>query len=238
MTPAAALAAELVKLRTLVSPRVAVAVALAANLLLAVLARGDVRLAGADGTTPLAQVGDLMLAPVWAFAGLGALAAGSEHTGGQLRVSLLAVPDRTRLVLAQLSAVTAASLAAAVVVVVPAYGVQRLGVGGDEQPALAVTSLVATYVLVSLVAASGAVLGRGAVVPLVVLVVTALLAAPMLRATLPTLVAVLPPDAALSAVGTPAGEAALGRAAGLAVLAGWAGALVVAALVTTARRDA
>ncbi len=240
----AVVAGELDKVRTLASTWTVVGLALVAQLVLALLARDDtVRVAGSDGGTPLGQIGGVMLAPVYVLAALGALAAGTEYLNGQLRVSLLAVPDRPRLFGAQLVAVTAASAAAAVVVVVPAHPVQHSGLlaEGTLTPGAAavdVVALVAVYTLVPVVAFGLAVLARGAVLPLVVLVVAGLLVAPTLRGALPDLIALLPHDAALSAVGLPEGTHPLPRWAGLGVLAAWAAALVGAAGVTFTRRDA
>ncbi|MCC2335065.1 hypothetical protein [Cellulomonas wangsupingiae] len=240
----AVLAAELTKVRTLPSAWAVVGAALVADMVLAVLARDDtLRLAGADGGTPLGQVGSLMLAPVYVFAALGAIAAGSEYTGGQLRSSLLATPDRARSFRAHLAVAAGVSAAAALVVVAPAYLVQHagaLGAGtlGPRDAVTAVLALVSAYTLVSVLAFGFAVLARGAVVPLVVLVVAALLVAPTLRGALPQVIALLPQDAALSAVGTPEGPDALTRGAGLGVLTAWVAACVAAASVTFARRDA
>lgn len=240
----AVLTAELTKVRTLPSVWAVLAVAFVANLVLAVLAHGDtLRVAGADGGIPLGRVGSLMLAPVYVFAAIGAFAAGTEYTGGQLRSSLLATPERLRLFRAHMAAAAGASAVAALAVVTPAYLVQHAsaldeGALGARDAAVGVFMLVSVYTLVSVLAFGFAVLARGAVVPLVVLVVAALLVAPTLRGALPQVIALLPQDAALSAVGLPEGPDALPRWSGLGVLTAWAAVCVAAAGVTFARRDA
>lgn len=238
----ALLAAELTKVRTLPSAWAVVGVASVAQLVLAVLTHGDtLRVAGADGGIPLSQVGDLVLAPVYVLAALGALAAGT--TGGQLRASLLATPDRPRLFRAQVAVAVGVSAVAALVVVSPAYLVQRAGALGDGthgagDAAVDVLALVSAYTLLSVLAFACSVLARGVVAPLVVLVVAALLVAPTLRGALPQVIALLPHDAALSAVGLPEGPAPLPRWSGLGALTAWVVVCLVAARVTFARRDA
>ncbi|MEU8234381.1 hypothetical protein AB0C12_32745 [Actinoplanes sp. NPDC048967] len=116
----ALLAAELAKIRTLPAVWIALTAALAANGGLGVLAASDaVRVAGPDGPVPVARLGAPLLAPVYVFVAIAVCAAGSEFRGGQVRVSLLAVPRRTRLFAAKSAVCALVSVLAAVLVVLP-----------------------------------------------------------------------------------------------------------------------
>ncbi|WP_218961769.1 hypothetical protein [Actinomyces ruminis] len=90
-------AGEVTKLVTAPSTLIMVAVATCANLVLAVV---DVSGVGfythPDQVEPasISSFGMVMFAPVYAFLVLPVYAAAGEHRGGQLRMTLLAVPDR------------------------------------------------------------------------------------------------------------------------------------------------
>ncbi len=217
--------AEFTKIRTLPATWIALAVALAADTALGVLASTDaVRI----GSSTVDQLGTLLLAPAYVFIAVAVFAAGSEFTGGQVRVSLLAVPDRSRLFGAKLGVSAAVSVVAAAVVILPGHLVQQ---------ATGFASFVAAYLLLGLLGHGLAVLTRTAVTPLAVLFVAAVLVAPTLRGAFPQLVRYLPHDAALSLTGLAGDPAAPGRVAGLLVLAGWAAASVLLAWVVFTRRD-
>ncbi|MEV4577652.1 ABC transporter [Nonomuraea jabiensis] len=225
------LRAELTKTRTLPATWIALGVASAANTVLALLAATDtVRLAGQDGPVAIGQLGTLMVAPVYVFAAIAVFAAGSEYHAGQLRVSLAAVPDRHRLAAAKLAAVTAACLLAAGPAILPGHLVQPVA-----DPA----SLLAVYLLLSLVGYGFAVVAKGVVAPLAVLFVTPVLISPALRGSMPDAVRLLPHEAALSLLGLPADPAtALSRTGGLLTLVTWAGLSVGAGWAALVRRDA
>ncbi|MFC4059065.1 hypothetical protein ACFOWE_12205, partial [Planomonospora corallina] len=122
--------AELTKIRTLPATWIVLALALTADALLGLPAGTDaVRLAGPDGQVALSRSGAVLLAPVYALAAVPALAAGGEYRGGQIRVSLLAAPDRDRFFLAKLLA-NLGVLAAAAFPVVLAGHVARHALGG------------------------------------------------------------------------------------------------------------
>lgn len=234
--------AELTKIRTLPVTWLSLVVALAANALLGWVAATDaVRVAGQDGEIPVAQFGTVMLAPVYAFAVVPVFASGGEYRGGQLRVSLAAVPDRNRFLTAKLLAVTAATAAAAVLVLLPGRVIRHVAAEGDPGAATMVAALLAeatAYLLLGLVGLGFAAVARSAVTPLAVLVVLPVLVSPVLGGVFPALVRLLPHEAALSFLGMPADPAlALGRPAGFAVLAGWAVLSVAAAWAFTARRN-
>ncbi|MGW4947337.1 hypothetical protein ACWEOZ_37785 [Actinoplanes sp. NPDC004185] len=224
------LAAELVKIRTLPATWIALTGALAANGALGVLAATDaVRVAGPDGPVPIARLGAPLLVPGYVFAAIAVFAAGSEFRGGQVRVSLLAGPGRTRLFAAKSTVCAFVSLLGAVLVVLP-FPRAAAGTG--------LPALVTAYLLLALVGYGFAVIARTVVAPLAVLSATALLVTPMLRGVVPDLVKYLPHDAALSLVGLPGGPSALGRAGGLLALSSWAAGCVVAAWLVFVRRDA
>ncbi|MEU4539174.1 ABC transporter [Streptosporangium sp. NPDC023825] len=237
-------AAELAKIRTLPVTWVALAVASAANALLGVLAATDaVRIAGQDGQIAVGRLGTLVVSPVYVFVAIAVHAAGGEYRAGQLRVTLAAVPDRNRLFTAKLAATAATGLLAAIPAVLPGHLVGHapaitgghLGIGAA---AVGLAAVLGAYLLLSLIGHGFAVIARGVVTPLAVLLVTPVLISPALRGALPDLVRFLPHEATLSLLDT-AGDpgAALGRAGGLLVLTAWAGLSVGGAWLVFARRD-
>jgi ABC-2 type transport system permease protein len=237
------LGAELTKIRTLPATWIALGVALAANTLLGTLAATDVvRIAGPGGPTPIAQLGSLMLAPAYVCIAVAVFAAGSEFSGGQVRVSLLAVPDRDRLFAAKLMVTATVSAPAAVVALVPGYLVQHAAAVADGTLGIGaawadLAALVVAYLLLGLIGYGFAFIARTVVTPLAVLFIAAILVAPTLRGAFPDLVTYLPHDATLSLVNLAADPAALGRIGGLLVLTAWAGGSVGAAWVIFAKRD-
>jgi ABC-2 type transport system permease protein len=209
--------AELTKIRTLWATWLALAVAFAANTLLAVLARTDaVQIAGADGSVPIDRIGTLMLAPVYAFIAVVVYATGSEYRNGQIRVSLTAVPDRRSLAAAKLGAITLVSLAAAVPAVLPAMLIRPHGTAVD------LLLMAVVYLLVSLIGCGFAVLARSLVTPLAVLFILPVMVSPLLRSALPGVVKFLPHEAALSLLGAPTDPGGdLTGGGGLLVLVSW-----------------
>ena len=212
------LGAEAGKVCTLPATWFAVALAAVANVLLGLVARTGV------------VAGGVRLAPVHVFIAVAVFAAGSEYPG-QVRVSLLAVPDRGRLFAAKSTVCLTVSAVAAGLVVLPGHAVQHAAV----RPG--VVAEVAAYLLLALIGYGGAVITRAVVTPLAVLAVAALLFAPLLRGPVPDLVRLLPHDAALSLAGLPGDAAALGRGGGLLVLSSWAAGCVGAAWFMFVRRD-
>lgn len=238
-----ALAAEFTKIRTLPATWLALAIALLASTVLGLLAAGDVvRVAGPDGQVAIGELGTLLVSPAYAVVAVAVHAAGSEYRAGQLRVSRTAVPHRHRLGAAKLTAVAAVSLLAAFPVLLAGYlirhaaalGGGRLGIGaaaGDVAAGLAV------YLLLSLTGLGFAVIARGVLTPLAVLVGAPVLISPTLRGTLPDLVRLLPHEAALSLLGSAGHPGALNRSGGLLVLIGWAGLFVAGAWAHLTGRD-
>ncbi|MFC3982638.1 hypothetical protein [Streptosporangium jomthongense] len=222
--------AEFTKIRTLPATWIALAVTLVANTLLGLLAASDtVRVASQGGPVAIAQLGTVMLAPVYAFVAVPVFAAGREY-GGQLRVSLIATPDRNRFFLAKLLAGAGTAVVAATAVLLPGLLVRQ---AVDGLPAE-----VAAYLLLGLLGCGFAVLARTVVTPLAVLFILPILVSPMLAGLLPGLVRLLPHEATLSFLGTPTSPVlALSRPAGFGVLLAWAAVFVGAAWVVTVRRD-
>ncbi|MBB4917521.1 hypothetical protein [Streptosporangium saharense] len=216
--------AEFTRIRTLPATWIALAVTLAANTLLGLLAATDtVRVATSDGQVAVSQLGTVMLAPVYAFLAVPVFAAGRE-----LRISLLATPDRNRFLLAKLLASAGTTIVAAPVLLLPGLLVRH---AAGSLPAE-----MTAYLLLGLVGGGFAVLTRTAVIPLAVLLALPVLVSPMLAGLLPGLVRLLPHEATLSFLGTSTGPA-LSRTAGFWVLLAWAVVFVGAAWVATVRRD-
>lgn len=238
------LTAELTKIRTLPATWIAMAVACTLNTLLGILASTDVvRLAGRDGPIPVTQLDILVLAPVYVHTAIAVFAMGSEYRGGQLRVSLAAVPDRNRLATAKLVAAATVSLVVAIPVLVPGHLIRHAGEVVDGDPgigraAVELGALLAVYVLMGLIGYGFAGIVRTVVTPLAVLFSAPILLSPVLRRTVPDVVRFLPHEAAVSLLDLPTHpSAALDRIGGLLVLTGWAGAFVGAARTAFARRD-
>jgi len=238
------LAAEFIKIRTLPAAWIALAVAFAANTLLGVLAVTDaVRIAGQNGTVPITRLGTLMAAPVYALVAIAVFAAGSEYRGGQLRVSLAAVPDRNRLFAAGLVASATAGALAAVFALLPGHLVHRVPAVADGRlgigdAAVGVAALVGVCLLLSLIGHGFAVLARSPVIPLAVLLMTPVLISPPLRPVLPGLVRLLPHEAALSLLRMADDPStALTPVGGLLTLTVWSGLSTVTAWAVFAMRD-
>jgi ABC-2 type transport system permease protein len=233
------LSAERMKITTLPATWIALAIAFAANTLLGVIAGTDVvRVAGRDGAVPIAQLGTLMLAPVYVFIAVTVFAAGSEYRDGQLRVSLAAVPDRDRLFTAKLAASTTISLLASIPVVLPGYVLQHAPAWENGHAAADLAALLVVYLLLSVIGYGFASVSKSVITPIAVLFVTPVLISPALQGTLPTVVKFLPHEAALSFLGLPPDPStAIDRVAGLSVLTAWAIVFVAAARRFFVRRD-
>jgi len=210
--------AELVKIGTAPGAWVALAAAVAFDAALGALARSGAVVS--MGTT-VSLGGDGTLAAVHPFVAIAVFAAGDEYRCGQLGVSLLAVPRRTRLFGAKLAATVVVAGVGAAVAVLP---------GCLQRPDGSAVPRVAAYVLLSLVGFGLAGVTRSVVTPLVLLVVVPVLVSPALGAVFPTLVEYFPYEAARSMLGEP-------RDVGTVVAAGWALVSVTAAWACVVRRD-
>ncbi|SIR74805.1 hypothetical protein [Micromonospora avicenniae] len=235
------LIAELTKIRTLPATWIAFALTVLGNAVLGILAATDlVRVASANGEVAVGQLGALMLAPAYVFIAIAVFAAGTEYRGGQLRISLAAMPDRTRWFGSKLAVSAVVALVAAIPAVLPGLLVQH-GAAGDlafSSTAKDLLALLAGYLLLSLVGFGFAFLARSPVTPLAVLFILPMLASTALGNLLPQFVKLLPHEATLSFLGLSADPATtLSRAAGLLVLIGWALLFVGTAWTLIVRRD-
>ncbi|MFC6022653.1 ABC transporter permease [Plantactinospora solaniradicis] len=237
----ALLTAELTKIRTLPGAWIALASTVVANTVLGILAATDVvRVATAEGEVAVDQFGTLMLAPAYGFIAITVFAAGTEYRGGQLRVSLAAVPDRTRWFGSKLAVSAAVALVAAIPAVLPGLLVQHIAAGdlASGRTATELLGLLTGYLLLSLVGFGFAFLARGVVTPLAVLFILPVLVSTTLGGLFPQVVKFLPHEATLSLLGRADNPATtLGRPAGLLVLAGWALLFVGTAWALIVRRD-
>ncbi|WP_432922472.1 sensor histidine kinase [Microbispora sp. CA-135349] len=152
--------AELTKICTLPATWIALALALSAGTLLGLLAATDaVRVAGQDGQVAIARLGTVLSAPVYAFVAVPVFAAGGEYRTGQVRVSLLAVPDRNRFFLSKLLAILAVMAATALPVVLPGH-LARHALGDAGETAGGLFAKAAAYLLLGSVAYGFAVPAR------------------------------------------------------------------------------
>ncbi|MDG5803794.1 hypothetical protein P9869_14150 [Streptomyces ossamyceticus] len=237
-------AAERMKITTLPATWIALTVTFGANTLLGVIVVTDaVRFGSQDGQVPIAELGTLMFSPAYAFLAIAVFAAGSEHRGGQLRVSLVAVPDRSRLFAAKLTVSATVGIVAATAAVLPGYVVRHApAIRAGERAAGDVVggflAVLAAYVLLGLVGHGFAVLAKSVVTPIATLFITPVLVSPAFRGDLPHVVKFLPHEAALSLLGTPADPVtALTPSAGFLVLALWAAVFITTAWHVFVRRD-
>lgn len=221
------LEAEFTKVRTLPAVWIAFGIALLAGVLLGWLT-------GAGGSISIAAPGLVSLVPAYTLLAVPVFAAGSEYRGGQLRVSLLAVPARGRLFAAKLLVSTAVTVVAAVVVATPGYLLER----GATATAGGLAARILAYSLLGLIGFGLAALTRTVVTPVAVLFTLPVLVSTALGGLLPGLVRLLPHEATLSFLGMPAStQLSTGRLTGLAVAAAWATLLVAAGWFATAKRD-
>lgn len=231
---------ETTKIVTHPASILALGLALAANTLLAIIAATDVvRFGASDGAAaPLSAFPAVMFAPIYAFLVLPVYAAASEYQGGQLRVSLTAVPDRHRLAMGKLTAAVGVAIPAALVALVPARLVLGLHEGLTVPGLLAdMGRWVGAYLLMSLLVFGLAAVLRSTIAPLVILAVTVI----GVNAGLvqwPEGVRFLPDQAAMSMIGTPAFEVTELPSAVAAVALGlWALVAICGYAVALIRRD-
>lgn len=213
--------------------------ALVVNTALCAVASTDaVRLATGDGLTVLSDAGVLMFAPVYLFLVIPVYLAGGEYITGQIRLTLVAVPNRTRLVAAKLTALAAIVIPAATTALLPGRLIVTLSDGLSLGAILLdLTRWTAAYVLMSCVAYALAVLMRSRIAPIAILALV-----PLLLATgvlpFPAVIRLLPDQLSLSLLGTPGYDVtALPPAIAAALLSAWAAALLVAQAVAVLLRD-
>ncbi|MEU3019183.1 ABC transporter [Nocardiopsis sp. NPDC007018] len=213
---------------------------LAANTLFAVLATVDgLRFGIGDDVAPLSAFAVVMFAPVHVFLLLPLHAVGSEFREGQLRTTLAAVPWRGRLALAKFLATGAVVVPAAVAVLLPGRTVLALAQDAGAGAVLADTGRwVLAYAMVSAVALGLAALMRGTAAPLTVLVGVSVFAGGGFLQW-PEGVRLLPDQAAMSLLGTPAFEVTeLAPGVAAVVLVVWAAVSCAVYAGCVVRRDA
>ncbi|MFZ2751239.1 MAG: hypothetical protein WAZ15_13170, partial [Propioniciclava sp.] len=165
-------------------------------------------------------------------------AAASEYQGGQLRMSLTATPDRNRLVICKLAALTLVVLPGALLTLIPARLI--LGFHNGLPVAELLTDVVrwtAVYLLMSLVAFGLATVLRSAIAPLSLLGALAVFVNAGFLPW-PEGLRFLPDQAAMNMLGTPSSEVTvLPPAIGALTLTLWALVATAGHAVTLARRD-
>ena len=216
------------------------AAVLALNTVLFALAGADVvRLALGGGPTRLSDIGALMLAPLYLFLVIPTHLGAGEYPSGQLRVSLAAVPQRGRLVIAKLVTLTAVTTTTAAVTLLPGRLVITTAQSlPADQVVLDVVRWIATYVLMSYVAYALAVLLKNRVTPVAILVLI-----PIMTATgvIPWAAGIrlLPDQLSLSMLGTPGFDVtAVQPHVAVLLLALWSATLLTIQATVLLKRDA
>jgi ABC-2 type transport system permease protein len=235
------LRAEVTKIITYPTTVLAVVVVFSLNTAFGVLIATDaVRIAAGDRIVRLGDLGGVLLTPAYAFVLIAVFAAGTEYQGGQLRVTLAAVPGRARLLAGKLSALLIVVVPAAVVCVLPGRLIAASGGQPPSSPGSLVAALsgwVMVYTALSIIAFGLGVLMKSVVAPVALLTLVPLLAWTGVF-QLPEVVRMLPHDASLSLLGTPTSPATtLTPGVAGAVLVLWCLAAALAACIALARRD-
>lgn len=232
------IASEVTKILTHPATFIAIALTLATNTLFGVVGVSAVQFGTEGGTKTLTEFPTVIFAPVYAFLVLAAYAAASEYQGGQLRMSLTAIPNRAHLVVCKLCALIIV-IPAALLTLLP----ERLILGLHAQ--LSVLQLlgdialwITVYLLMSLLTFGLATILKSAVASLSLLGTLAIFVNAGFLPW-PQGARFLPDQAATNMLGTPANEVtAMSPAAGTVALTLWAIAGVVVFVVTIQRRDA
>lgn len=115
--------AEIIKVATVPSTPIMLAVVLITNLALAVIDASKIGFyIQSDQTEPasISSFGMAMLAPVYAFLVVAAYAAASEYRDGQIRITLTAMPNRYQLFAGKTIAMLVVAFVGAALMLVPA----------------------------------------------------------------------------------------------------------------------
>lgn len=236
-----AVVAEVTKIITHPATVLALVLTVLLNVCLAVVDTVGVRFftGGPAGPVRITSFGTVLLMPLYVFLVIPVWAAATEHHGGQLRMSLTAVPRRLRLLSAKTAAMAAVVVLAACIAVVPArilFGVT----GGLDTLSILHDCLrwVTVYALMAVLAFGLAGVLRTTIAPLAIMVsVPVVLATGMFQ--WPNLIRLLPDQASLSFVGTPGYEVThLPPWASLGLLVTWSVLALVTCAVAFIRRDA
>ncbi|MEV4297535.1 ABC transporter permease [Microbispora rosea] len=240
---AQALAAELSKLVSLPATWLTLLGTLVVNQALAIA----YTTAGLRGSTGTASAPDIGLASIgYAQAGfviLGVLAACSEHIGGQIRITLAAMPRRALQFTAKHLALAIVALPAAAITAASGV-VLAAGVLGDTAARVtsdrvggALSGVTAHLVLTTLISAAVGALVRRTLAAVVVLLGYLFIAGPLLRDHVPA--ARYLPDSAGVALWFPPGDdtGAVTPVHGALLLTAWTVVLIVAVVLVYRRRD-
>lgn len=252
--PRAALAAELIKLRSIRSTRITVAVTVGLTIVLAPVTGWTTRIA-IDTHNPALRpdfspvrtgFSDLRDATLGLIV-FGVLSVTQEYTSGMIRTSLMAVPQRARFLAAKMAAVALVALLVAIPLTVLSFTEVQLLLGPHgasllaSQVPRALAGCVVYLVLVSLFAAGFAAIVRSPVVSLTTLLPLFTFAPMILKAVGATkdVVKFLPADAGMQmmAVGPDLNDG-LSPAAGLAVFTLWTIAALAGGYLILRVRDA
>lgn len=253
-SPTAVLAAELIKIRSVRSTVVTLAVTTVLTISLAPVTGWTTRTA-IDTDNPMLRpdfspvrtgFSDLRDAALGLIV-FGVLAVHQEYAAGMIRTSLTAVPRRSLFLAGKFAAVAVVAALVTVPLTVLAFGAVQLGLGRHGVSPLAphvpraLAGAAGYQVLTCLFAAGFAVIVRSAVVALVTLLPLFTFVPMLFRAIGPTrgLTGFLPGDAGRKMMATGADAASgLSPAAGAAVLTLWTVAALVGAYLLVRTRDA
>lgn len=241
-----AIVSEITKITSHPATLLMLAITVVANLILAGVDAAGVpfyttneQLAGLEEPSTLSSFGIIVLAPIYVFLVIPVWAAATEHSSGQMRMSLAATPRRGKFLAAKLIAMLTVTLVAAIIATVPAQLVIGLA---DENSVgdLLIDCLrwVAAYVFMSVIAFGLAGILKSAIATLGIMI-----GLPIVIATgilqWPDGIRFLPDQAALSLVGTP-GYDVTELPPGIAALTllGWSIIAVAAYAGAVTRRDA
>lgn len=231
--------AETSKILTHPTTLVALVLTAAANTLFAVVAASEVvRFGSGDDVAPLSAFALVMFAPVYAFLLVPVHAIGSEYQGGQLRITLAVVPDRSRLALGKFLAMTAVVVPAAIAVLAPARVIVGLSDGlSTGAIALDLGRWVLAYTFMSVIAFGLAAVLRSTVAPLSAFVLVAVFSGGGF-VQWPEGIRFLPDQAGMSLLGTPAFEVTeIAPATAALTLTLWAIVFSAAYALSILRRD-
>lgn len=237
--------AEMLKLTSLPATCLVIAGAFAASVVLAIA----FAVAGKQGSTGTAAGLDIGLAPVGytqaAFIVLGVVAATSEYQGGQIQVTLVAMPRRVTQHLAKMTALVFVAVPTALTTVAAGIFAAGFTLGSSSSaPRLsdaltAVAGASAYLTLTAVISAAVATVVRRSIPALVCLLVYYFIVGPLLRDRLA--VATYLPDTAGYSMWFQSGagrDGALGALAGAAVVVAWVLFAVAVSATSFRRRDA
>ena len=236
-------AAEIIKTATAPSALIMLAVVLTANLVLAAIDVSSVGFythPGQGEPASISSFGAVMFAPVYAFLVVAAYAAASgEYRGGQLRITLVAVPNRCSLLASKSAAMLIVAITGVAIALVPA----RLIIGicdhrGAAAILLDIARWSAAYLFMSTIAFGLAGVLRNSAAALGILIATPVVVGTGILQW-PRVLRFLPDQAALSLLGTPGYTVtALPAAAAALTLTIWAAVCLAAYAAALIRRDA